>query len=82
MDVDQTRARGGNRTCYNCGKEGHFKAQCPEPRKAQRAQNTELSYGENDEYIRVVHEEMRKRGINRIGLLLDNGQSGFAMDGQ
>jgi len=32
---------------------------------------------ENDEYIRVVHEEMRKRGINRIGLLLDNGQSGF-----
>jgi len=37
MDVDQTRVRGGNRTCYNCRKEGHFKAQCPEPRKPQRA---------------------------------------------
>jgi len=50
--------------------------------KAQRARNTELSYGENDEYIQSSVWEMRKRGINGIGLLLDNGQSGFCNDGQ
>src|SRR5882762_6130077 len=24
MDVDRNQTRGGNRTCFNCGKEGHF----------------------------------------------------------
>jgi len=50
--------QGGESYLLQCGKEGHFKAQCPEPRKVQRAQNAELSYGENDKYIRVVREEM------------------------
>ncbi|OQE96734.1 hypothetical protein PENNAL_c0001G00878 [Penicillium nalgiovense] len=26
-------AGGGDRACYNCGQEGHSKAECPEPRK-------------------------------------------------
>jgi len=37
--------QGGESYLLQLWQEGHFKAQCPEPRKAQRAQNTELSYG-------------------------------------
>jgi len=37
MDVDQMRARGGNRNMSTIVERGPLQAQCPEPRKAQRA---------------------------------------------
>jgi len=83
MDIDRMRTRGGNRTCYNCGKEGHFKAQCPEPRKPRQARTTEMTNEENNEYVRTTQEEMKRRGISIIGLPLPrNDTSGFVMDGQ
>jgi len=83
MDVNRTCTRGGNRTCYNCGKEGHFKAQCPKPCKPRQARATEMTNEENNEYVRTTQEEMKRRGISIIGLpLLSNDTLGFVMDGQ
>ena len=38
---------------------------------------------ENEEYVRTTQDEMKRRGINIIGLPLPgNDTSGFVMDGQ
>ena len=33
MDIDLSRRRTEDRTCYNCGKRGHISLACSEPRK-------------------------------------------------
>src|SRR5882724_1882930 len=59
MDIDRMHTRGGNRTCYNSGKEGHYKAQCPEPHKPRQARATEMMNEEDAAYIRTTQEEMK-----------------------
>src|SRR5882762_3229565 len=78
MDVDRSKTRGGNRTCFNCGKEGHFWAQCPEPQKPCRARVAEMR---DDEYARMVQEEMAWRGMTTIHKDCQHEQS-FPKDGQ
>ena len=80
MDVDRGKTRGGNRTCFNCGKEGHFRAQCPELQKPRRARVVEMH---DDEYARMVRDEMKQRGMTAIHeeCKHDHNQS-FPKDGQ
>src|SRR5882762_748583 len=78
MDVDRNRTCGGNRTCFNCGKEGHFRAQCPEPQKPCRARVTEMR---DDEYAKMVQQEMTQRGMTAIHKDCQHEQS-FPKDGQ
>ena len=56
MDVNRSKTCGGNRTCFNCGKEGHFRAQCPKPQKPHRARVMEMH---DDEYARMVCDKMK-----------------------
>ena len=35
MDIDSSCCRTEDRTCYNCGKQGHISPAYPEPRKEQ-----------------------------------------------
>ena len=78
MDVDQNKTCGGNKTCFNCGKEGHFWAQCPEPQKPRRARVVKMH---NDEYARMVRDEMKRRGMTAIHEQCQHDQS-FPKDGQ
>jgi len=78
MDVDRNRTRGGNRTCFNCGKEGHFQVQCPKPQKPRRARVTEMC---DDEYTKMVQEEMARREMTGIYKDCQHEQS-FPKDGQ